>query len=259
MVSRRTQLERIARVREDRPSLGIGDAQMKMQTAAGCAGERLGHATKSHAVFARNGMSRHLEQHVAIGGCECVVKLVVDLVLTTSVLVIDLLQIKAQLGQCLPHVFQKTAIAVNRLDVVRGFVKPVQGVCPLPTPLFILVQQEKLWLNADPQRPPTFRQTCQLTSKQLTRTGFQRFSTRETIAYRVRHARHEGQGPQRGQLHACVVFAALAVARQAGPPDARAGKSSPGRHPFAQILQRHQFALGHAVQIGKLRQDTVNT
>ena len=204
-------------------------------------------------------MSRHLEQHVAIGGCECVVKLVVDLVLTTSVLVIDLLQIKAQLGQCLPHVFQKTAIAVNRLDVVRGLVKLVQGVCPLPTPLCILVQQEKLRLNADPQRPTTFSQACQLTFEQLTRTGLQCLTSSETVAHRVRHAGHEGQGPQRLQLHACVVFAALAVTRQSGTPDARAGKSSTGLNPFAQILQRHQFALGHAMQVGKLRQDTVNT
>ena len=73
----------------------------------------------------------------------------------------------------------------------------------------------------------------------------------------MRDAGHVGQSPQAVGLYAAVVLAARSHARQAGAPDAGAGKARALLHPFAQVTHRHQLALGHAVDVAKLRQDGV--
>ena len=71
----------------------------------------------------------------------------------------------------------------------------------------------------------------------------------------MRHAGHKWQGAQGVQLHPAVILAAPAKAPQAGPPDAWTRKARTAFNPFAQVLNRYQLALGHAMQVAELGED----
>ena len=86
------------------PALRIRDAEVEMQAAAGCMSQWFGHAAEHHAVALRHRMRRHLEQDEAVGSGQRLVKAVIDLVLAAGVLVVDLLQLKAERSERLAHV-----------------------------------------------------------------------------------------------------------------------------------------------------------
>ena len=72
---------------------------MEMQAAARRVGQRLGHGAEDQAVLLRHRMRGELEQHVAVRRRKRIIKLVVDFVLAACVLMVDLLQVKAQFGE----------------------------------------------------------------------------------------------------------------------------------------------------------------
>ena len=197
------------------------------------------------------------EQHEAVGRSQRVVKAVVDFILAARVFMVDLLQVKTQRHQRATHGLQKILVAQNGADVVRGFVQSVVrvGALPLCVRRLRTLEQKELGLNAHPQLPAPGIEPGDRCFQHLARTGIQRLTTGKAIAHRVCHARHIGQGPKAVGLYAAVVLAARSHAWQASAPDAGAGKARALLDPFAQITHRNQLALGHAVDIAKLRQD----
>ncbi|MDT4853943.1 hypothetical protein FQZ97_882260 [compost metagenome] len=251
LVAGGAQAQRAGRVGHHRVSLAVGQAQVEMQPAARRVRQRLGHGGKHRAVLRRHRLRGELEELVTVGGGERVVVLVVDLVLATRVFVVDLLQPEAQRGERLAHRIEKRVVAPDDLQVVRGFGEAVQGIGHLPAALGVAVEQEELGLDADPQRPAARVQALDLALEHLARAGVQRLAAGKTVAHRVRHAGHEGQGPQALGHHTAHVFAARAHARQAGAADARAREAGTAAHRTRQAFERHQLALGTARQVGE--------
>ena len=103
-----------------------------MQATAGGGRQWLGHATEHHAVPLSHRVRRHFEENETIGRSQRFVKAVIDLVLAAGVLMVDLLQLKAERRQILAHVVQKIAVAVDGLQVIGRLVQPVLAVGRLP-------------------------------------------------------------------------------------------------------------------------------
>ena len=96
----------------------VAQAQMKMQAAAGSVGKRFSHAAKHHAVLFSDGMRCHLKKQVPVSCRQGIVKPVVNFVLSVSVFVVCLFQLKAERCQRSPHFFKVGLVAVNCLQVV---------------------------------------------------------------------------------------------------------------------------------------------
>ena len=257
VLAQRAQAQQAIGLAEYGVAICVGDAEVEMQAAARRSGKRLGHAAEHRAVLRGHRVRGLFEQHKAVGRSQRVVKAVVDFVLAARVFVVDLLQVKTQRHQRAAHGFQKILVAQNGADVVRGFVQVVVrvGALPLCVRRLRTLEQKELGLNAHPQLPAPGIEPGHCRFQDLARTGIERLTTGKTIAHRMRHAGHVGQGPQTLGLYPAVVLAARTHARQASAPDAGTGKARALLDPFAQIAHRNQLALGHAMDVAKLRQD----
>ncbi|OIQ73328.1 hypothetical protein GALL_450350 [mine drainage metagenome] len=199
-------------------------------------------------------MRRHFEQHIAVCRRQRFIKTVVDFILAAGILMVDLLQVKAQPGQGLAHVIEKTQLTVNGFQIVRRLVQPIVLIGPKPAALSVLAQQEKFGLDANPQRPTPRVETLQLVLEKLTRTGCQGLACGIAVTNGMGDTGHKRQRPQGCQLHPAVIFAACTKTPQAGADNARAGKTGTLFHPLLQVVHRYQFAFGNPVQIAKLGQ-----
>ena len=139
----------------------------------------------------------------------------------------------------------------------REIVGPVQRVGWQPAPA-LAPEQEELGLDAGAQMPAALGQMGNGALEHLARAGIEGLAVDEAVADDARHARHPGQGGGRAGVAARVVFGTRADARQAGTGDRRAGKTGAVGQQFVQVPQRQQLALGHAVDIGELRQQRMH-
>jgi hypothetical protein len=118
-------------------------------------------------------------------------------------------------------------------------------------------QQEELGLDAGAQVPAALGQPRHGAAQHLARAGVEGLAVDEAVADDARHAGHPGQGAPcwRRRARSTPSAARCAAGRC---PDRRAGKTGAVASTSSQLRQRHQLALGHAVQVGELHEQRVH-
>ena len=85
------ELQRVSRVGKHWFALGVGEAQVKVQTTAWRVGKGFGHAAEHRAMPLGHCVCRYLEQHEAVCRRQRLVKLVIDFILAAGIFMVHLL------------------------------------------------------------------------------------------------------------------------------------------------------------------------
>ena len=201
-----------------------------------------------------------LEQHQVVGAGQRVVVAEVELVLAVRVFVVDLERRRARRRSAPSRsCVQEVALARQALQVVGRLVEPVAVHRPARGRWPSRLQQEELGLDAGPQRPAALGQAAI-----WRRSTWRGQASKGSPATKPSHddarvARHPRQGARGAGVAAAVVLGARARCA-AGRCPRSTGRQSP-RHraaPRRAWASGTQLALGHAVQVGELREQRVH-
>ena len=230
---------------------------MKVHAAAGLVGERLGHHREHHAVALGQLVRGQLEQHQVIGAGQRVGVVKVQLVLALRVFVVDLQNVEPAGCQPVAELPQELALARQAFEVVRRLGQSVERVGGLEA-AGGAAQQKELGFDAGAQCPAALGQPRDLAAQHLARAGVEGLAGHKTVAHDACIAGQPGQGAHGVCVASAVVLRARAGAWQAGAPDGRAGKADAVTKQQVQLVERHELAARHAVQVGELGDEGVN-
>ncbi len=223
-----------------------------MHAVAGAVRHGLGHERADHAHAVGDFPRAHPQQHKAVGGCQGVAELVVDLELAVGVLVVDLVDLKAHLLEAGHQLLQEGTGTGKPLVVVTGLIQVVGVVHQLQLPRVIPREKRELWLQPGIEGPSPFAQAFQLPLQHV--AGIVGVGLIIDVA-RARQASVAGLPRDRRE---CIEIPPGHEIRSMGfdpqAPDREPGKTGAVLDHVHEAVRRHGLGLGHAMDVHELRQ-----
>ena len=107
---------------------GVGDVVVDVAAAARAVGERLGHVRGDGAVPYGELAGHHLEEGIAVGGCQRITVDEVELVLAVGVLVVGLVRVPPEPRHSVHHIAEVALYVGDSFEVVAGLGERVDVV-----------------------------------------------------------------------------------------------------------------------------------
>ncbi len=225
---------------------------VEVRAAAGTVGEGLGHEGGEVAAPLGEFADHEAEEGEAVGHGQRVGVLEVGLELAVGVLVVEGIDVPAQPVHRLHDLVEHRIVVEKTAHVVAGFGQRVAGAGRHQPPVGLLLQHEELGLDAEVEAVAHRRRGGKLLFQDAARAGLEGLPLEMEIArvpddFGVPRQDRAGSEVGVGGDFLVVDFLRHAVERGAGE-EFRAADH------LVEMRQRHDLALGHAVQVDEARE-----